>query len=703
MAIFRVRAAQASLAPANEITRAADLLDLSRAEASKEYPVRLRGVVTCFDREAVLCFVYDGAASVYVYLTTPLDLSAGDVVSVAGFTGTGLFAPIVQRASITRIARTNLPPAKPVTLDQLATGREDSQFVQVEGVVHAEFASNNNRHLKIGYGSTALKVCLLRYGSGGKPLINTKLRIQGVAVARQRDRDRQTAVELFVSSPEHVQIIEFGNSEPFEAPVILGRSLQDYSHKGRSEHWLHLRGVVTYPIRDQAFYIRDEGGAIRVETDKAGPHLRVGDTADCVGFVSLDSYSPVITDAEFRTTTNHVEVFAVPVTFAQAASGRFDNELVQLKATVIEAESISPNESSILLESDQHTFPMHIPVSKESLRLGNGTQVSATGICSMAPPGPHRGEPFRLLARGKNDCEILKLPPWWRNQRVPWVVGLSIAGCLALWTVSLRGRVRRQVDALQENEKRVEVSVRKAVAREIESRTQVEGELRLSEQRLQAAIEERERLARDLHDGMIQTIYAIGLNIEECSCSAPANATELRRHLGKIKGDLNRVIEEVRNFILGIESPTVTGSEFKTALKSMVLTIAESHRGKVRLEVDRHVAEELSPEQATQLLHIAREAMANSFRHSEADRVVFSLLQHSAHLRFEIRDNGKGFDVNLPAGRGLGLRNMAARAAEMGAAYSMVSEIGSGTRITLDLPPRKGISSTHEYSRPDSR
>ncbi|MDB6037915.1 MAG: degS [Verrucomicrobiales bacterium] len=677
------------------ITSASELLDLSNDEAKKEYPVVLHGVITCFDQFAGLCFVYDGSASVYVYVTSLVELSGGDVVDITGVSGSGLFSPIAQRVVVTRVGRTNLPPAKPVTLDQMASGREDCQFVQVEGTIQKEWTENNNRYLQMGGGDSALEICLLQADSAPKSLVDSKVRVQGVAIARRQNKTKPVETQLFVSKSQQIQILEPGASEPFNLPVLHSLNLMDYSHRGRAEHKIHVRGAVTSPILEKTLYIRDETGPIRVELDKADVVVSAGDVVDCAGFVALRSSSCIIIDAEIKQTNKRLEVKPVPVTFMQANDGKFDNDLVQMGATVIKVESSSPNVCEILLDSDQHAFRAYLPISEKSLQVRARSKIAITGICRVSQPALFGSERFRILGRGKNDLEILSGPSLWQDSGSPWMVGLSIAALAGVGSaVFAHRRVKKQDEAVKKREKTLAEVAREEVAREIDSRRKIEHELLLREQQLNESIQERERIARDLHDGLIQSIYAIGLNIEDCTCGVPDTAPEVRTYLGKIKGDLNRVIEDVRNFILGIESSTVTGSEFKTALKSMVLTMTESQRGKARIDVDRRAAEELSPDQATQLLHVAREAMTNSLRHADAGLVVLSLLRHGSHIRFEVRDNGKGFNANLPASGGLGLRNMAARAAEMGASYSLVSEPGVGTRIVLDFQPKKSVSSS---------
>jgi signal transduction histidine kinase len=185
------------------------------------------------------------------------------------------------------------------------------------------------------------------------------------------------------------------------------------------------------------------------------------------------------------------------------------------------------------------------------------------------------------------------------------------------------------------------------------------------EKQLRRSMEERERIARDLHDDIIQSIYAVGLNLEECRRAARQPGEQAERRLGVAINMLNGTIRSIRGFISGLEPKLLNGNELKTALKS----VAGANR--------------LTSTEATQLLHIAKEAISNSLRHARPSLIAVSLQPDGNDACLEIRDDGCGFDPGSPRGAGHGLRNMAARAQEIGAELKIVSAIGQGCCITV--------------------
>jgi len=226
------------------------------------------------------------------------------------------------------------------------------------------------------------------------------------------------------------------------------------------------------------------------------------------------------------------------------------------------------------------------------------------------------------------------------------------------------------------------------IAWDVTEQKRAEEALRDSEQRLRRSLEERVRIGRDLHDGIIQSIYAIGLGLGDCRRMMKENPVEAEAKLAKAVIDLNVVIRDVRNFIVGLEPEALKGREFKTALESLVAGMNESHAAQFSFNIDRQAADRLSAGQATHLLQIAREVLSNSLRHARANSTMVSLQMRDGSVRLEVRDDGVGFDQANLNGTGFGLRNIEARARELGARKEIDSTPGKGTRVTIEIPEK---------------
>lgn len=227
-------------------------------------------------------------------------------------------------------------------------------------------------------------------------------------------------------------------------------------------------------------------------------------------------------------------------------------------------------------------------------------------------------------------------------------------------------------------------------ATDITERKQMEEMLLQREQDLSAALQERERISRDLHDGILQSLYAVGLGLVACQPLIRQQpepiAEKLLATLDQAIGQLNQVMREVRNFIAGLESHLIQGGDFSTALRTMVHSMGAADSARYRVRIDDAAGRHISTEQAVHIMNIAREGLSNSLRHSHATRITLSLRQHIGSVCLVITDNGVGFSPSSVRSAGHGLANMAERAQKIGGSLTIRSEPHKGTRILLDLP-----------------
>ena len=198
--------------------------------------------------------------------------------------------------------------------------------------------------------------------------------------------------------------------------------------------------------------------------------------------------------------------------------------------------------------------------------------------------------------------------------------------------------------------------------------------------------EERERISQDLHDDVLQSLYAVGMGLEHMrqriSRISPTNA----RRLDSSVAQLNAVIRQVRNFIPRMQTPAIQHGAFDQALLAIVQSLTVASAGDIELAIDKSVADGLSRTQCGPVLSIAKEALSNSLRHAGPAHRRITVQLHRGKFRLEVFDDGKGFSPAARKSSGMGLANMRARARKLGARLTIKSRPEKGTQVVLDIP-----------------
>ena len=203
-----------------------------------------------------------------------------------------------------------------------------------------------------------------------------------------------------------------------------------------------------------------------------------------------------------------------------------------------------------------------------------------------------------------------------------------------------------------------------------------------------AIIEERSRIGMDLHDGVIQSIYAVGLTLESAQMILEKTPNEARELLTQGIAGLNDAIRDIRNFILDLRPRRFEG-DLTTGIARLVREFQANAMVEVDVSVPEEMEDSISPAVSQAVFFTAQEALANIARHARATSVALDLDRDSETIRLKVTDNGRGFDVmQQDQTVGHGLANMRTRAEELGGNFTVESQIDQGTTIKLRLPVR---------------
>ena len=204
-----------------------------------------------------------------------------------------------------------------------------------------------------------------------------------------------------------------------------------------------------------------------------------------------------------------------------------------------------------------------------------------------------------------------------------------------------------------------------------------------------AVIDERERISKDLHDGIIQNLYAVGLSLEDVPELMRDDQADAEARVERAIDSIHLAIQDIRNFIFGLRPELLEGTTLAAGLAALI----DEYRHNTMIELDLHLPEsapEPPAEVTSHLLAIVSASLSNTVRHSRATQASVELIGDASAAGYElrIRDNGVGFDPQRVARLGhQGLANTRERAALIGAAVTISSAPGQGTQVTISVQP----------------
>ncbi|MGH2521428.1 MAG: GAF domain-containing sensor histidine kinase, partial [Anaerolineales bacterium] len=205
-----------------------------------------------------------------------------------------------------------------------------------------------------------------------------------------------------------------------------------------------------------------------------------------------------------------------------------------------------------------------------------------------------------------------------------------------------------------------------------------------------SVLEERQRIGMDLHDGIIQSIYAVGLTLEYVQAQVnEGDITGASERLKNALEALNATIRDIRAYILDLRPRRFDGNNLIEGLRQLLAEFKANTLMMVELNADSGADRGLSPEARLALFHIAQEALSNAARHSRASRLEVRLTEAGGDVILALRDNGRGFnpkDVERRVGHGL--VNMRDRAAALGGDVTITSPPEGGTEVRVHIPKR---------------
>jgi signal transduction histidine kinase len=658
-----------------ELHTAAAVRSLTVEQARAKVRVKLRGVVTFFDSNLYSRFIQDETAGIYLYDSgLPVFLAPGEIVEVEGISSPGEYAPIVVPERITVVGKSDLPKPRQVTYERLASGQEDSQFVEIAGIVRSVEYQESSRFYLIdivtGGGRLSVYVRELPVNRT-EELLDSTVRVRGVCSTQFNHQRQLFAIRLMVPRPEDLMIEEAAPADPFAVAARPTGSLLQFTPQESFGHRVKVAGAVIYFEPGRELFLQDGEQGVAVQTTAREP-LQLGDRVEALGFVGQGQYTPVLQDAVYRKLTPGPAIEPVTLTPDEALKGKHDCRLIRVSARLLD-RAVHGAERHLILQSDGFIFHAYLrPRDGEDIfgGLQNGSRVAVTGVCRIDPGEWHAGEDWRARAfrvdmRSIADVALLESPPWWTLKRVLWMA--AALGLVAVASFGWAAVLRRQV-MLRTRE----------LEKEIQERQRAE--------RQHAIEQERTRVAQDLHDELGATLTEVSM-LSSLAGTPSIPAENRDRYLKQVTQAARAVVATLDEIVWAV-NPKYDSVGALASYYSMFAQRFLNLAGiACRLRVAQSFPETPMDSRLRHGVFLAfKEALNNAVLHSSATEVRVEMLVEENQLHIVVADNGRGFARDAAVPGSDGLASMRSRLEKLGGRCDVRSQTGRGTTVEFYLP-----------------
>ncbi len=662
------------------LTTAAQIRALTPEEAAQQRPIHLRG---CFILSETYAFsIQDETDGIFIFSDAEnlLSFKRGDLVEVIGVTNPGDYAPCVSATEIRLIGKTTPPSPIETRIAELYTGQMDAKWVEISGIVRSvellpstfrqpSHDGTHNLYTKLKLADDQSQVIVeLQEVLEPSEYLDAKVRLVGICFYLHNSNRQfvrpivHTPIGMIpevLSPPSHDSI----NSTPRPAS-----SLFTFDHTGGNPgHRVHVRGTVIHQRLGKAIWIRDETQSLQVRSAQQ-EKLSPGDIVDVLGFPELGTYSPVLQDSEFRKLDHQAPPTPVVLEDIRMIS-RHNSDLVQLKAKLVEIQRY-PESIELTLEGLGTTVRASLLTADGQLALPQwlpGSIVELSGIATVGEGetvplnGLWWSESLHVLLRSPDDLAIITPAPWWTPQRIAYALAAVLA--LAIATIAIVVLLSRQRLREQKQQRA------------------------MAESEFSAIINERNRVAREIHDTLAQNIGAISVQLELVRPDARNLNESAQRHIQTAHKLARTALADARDSIWNMRSQVLEKYDLGGAIERVATQLTENTG--IAIHVKQVGANRrLPPVIENNLLRVGQEAVTNACRHASPKNIHVQISYRKRRVELIVTDDGTGFEIDkVPAETNcsFGLVGIRERVELLGGEVEIQSAPGQGTRIRVDI------------------
>jgi signal transduction histidine kinase len=646
------------------LTKAVQVISLSRMEARRGYPVKIRGVVTAL--AGLDFFIQDSTWSVFAScngLVSKEIPRVGDYWEIEGKSKVE-FSPDVQVSRAVYLGPGIMPEPIHPSWDELANGSLATKYVEIQGIATAVETNDlilltHEGEIKVQLGGAELKA--------QNGLEGALIRVRGVGTPnRDTNQMMQAPLRFLRLVNPSVSIDEPAPAHPFETPLKHVSDLLFFDARADALRRVRIAGQYLNEHQGE-YFVMDSGRGFRVEP-KRPVELQAGDVLDVVGFPDLSGPSPILREALVRQIGRANLPVAQHLSEEDMLSGKLDATLVSMEARLI-GLNVNRVEQILELQAGTRNYVARLANSHGTLPgISPGSLLKLSGV--YVGQGGDRTlsrdvDSFELLLNSPSDISVLARPSWWTFRHTFSVIGgMTFVILVALaWIMLLRRQVEER--SLQ-------------LTSEIKSREKAEH---------QRALEtERARIAQDLHDDLGATLTEI--RFLSAVKSGDASVPETTR------SQLLEVSEKSRQMVSSLDEIVWAINPANDFLPSMVSYLCHATEEflrttkiRCRLDVDESLPPvELTSEVRHNLYLVVREALTNIAKHSQAAEAWLRIHWKDQALHIIVEDNGCGFAGPGLVSFGNGLSNMHGRLKKIGGSFECDTRAGGGTICRIHLP-----------------
>ena len=610
-------------------------------------------------------------------------LNNGDVIKASGrtvcmsngFSNADCFSiEIISRSTPEQIAD--------VSIKDVLSGRYPFRPVRVKGTVRDTFADeidHKYRHVILSADSESIGLSIPS-DKNTEPLshlIGAKIRATGCYTPLFSGYRKLSRCEINLGSTNAIEILKPPPADRFSAPSIDSIRLEETASILKLGRHI-AKGIVIAVWQRGDFAVRTDNGSIVNVRLAEGSPPSYGDRVEVVGLPDTDLYRINLRRAIWRKIPGGGHTPA-KATLTEAATlftdGKGHNELkpdfhgqaISLQGTVFGSHSDIMDNGIVRLLCNGFSVTIDSSASPSTIAaLQPGCKARISGTYIVKTDSWHPNEPLPriqeviLVVRDASDIEILEPPPWWTPQRFAILISALFATLMAflLWNVLLRRLAEKRGRELMQS--------------------------KLSQVESQLKVQERTRIAVELHDTIAQNLTGVSLEIDSAEQLATKNLEGMMQHLGMAARTLQSCRNELRNCLWDLRSRALEEANLNEAIRRAIAPQISNVELSIRFNVER---KHLTDDTAHVLMRIIRELVLNAVRHGEASSVkIAGSLENGDTLLFSVSDNGCGFDPQTRPGVAqghFGLQGVRERVNQFDGEMNIESAPGKGSRISI--------------------